>query len=298
MIGETIKYPEHIYRYRFPTMNSIAALMENKCFFSTSNYYDDPFDTYLRIDFNVIDDYVNQFFENPKQAFESVMQKKIDNDQDIDFLKSINREELAKRVREVFKGIRNDLRKRVHSICFSGMPTNESLWLKYADSHKGFVIEYDTKVPLVIMSDNDIEQKSTVPQLTLGLYPMFYSNEKFDATEYARDLLAQKILGQLFPQMQDTIPQWLPPHHWESERITLIKKKCHEPDEEWRMILGSPYLIKNPIYLKWKPTRVIIGLNTDDSTRRLIIEAAKIAQIDRISEIIINKADELEVNDL
>ena len=142
MIGETIKYPEHIYRYRFPTMNSIAALMENKCFFSTSNYYDDPFDTYLHIDFNVVDDYVNQFFENPKQAFESAMQKKIEDDQDIDFIKSINREELVKWVREMFKGIRNDLRKQVHSICFSETPTNESLWLKYADSHKGFVIEY------------------------------------------------------------------------------------------------------------------------------------------------------------
>ena len=55
-----IKYPRFLYRYRSVTNNSLAALMDNNLFFSTPNYYDDPFDTYLRIDENKVVMHVQQ----------------------------------------------------------------------------------------------------------------------------------------------------------------------------------------------------------------------------------------------
>ena len=50
----TIKLPKLLYRYRPVTLNSLEALRTNKLYFSSANYYDDPFDTFLHIDIDAI----------------------------------------------------------------------------------------------------------------------------------------------------------------------------------------------------------------------------------------------------
>lgn len=47
---KVIKYPQNIYRYRTINSNSLSALIENKLYFSNSNYNDDPFDTNIYVD--------------------------------------------------------------------------------------------------------------------------------------------------------------------------------------------------------------------------------------------------------
>lgn len=49
-LTKVIKYPQNIYRYRTINSNSLSALIENKLYFSNSNYYDDPFDTNIYVD--------------------------------------------------------------------------------------------------------------------------------------------------------------------------------------------------------------------------------------------------------
>ena len=66
-LAETLILPRYIYRYRFPDLKSISALGKNQCFFSTSNYYDDPFDTFLRIDRSVVDNKVSELLDKPEQ---------------------------------------------------------------------------------------------------------------------------------------------------------------------------------------------------------------------------------------
>ncbi len=46
---QTIKYPRFLYRYRPISIRSLAALSENRMYFSSSNYYDDPFDTFCEL---------------------------------------------------------------------------------------------------------------------------------------------------------------------------------------------------------------------------------------------------------
>lgn len=50
---KVIKYPQNIYRYRTINSNSLSALIENKLYFSNSNYYDEPFDTNIYVDENI-----------------------------------------------------------------------------------------------------------------------------------------------------------------------------------------------------------------------------------------------------
>lgn len=48
-LSKTINYPHYLYRYRPVSLSSIDALQRNCMYFSSANYYDDPFDTLLQI---------------------------------------------------------------------------------------------------------------------------------------------------------------------------------------------------------------------------------------------------------
>lgn len=45
-----IKYPNFLYRFCSVSESSLEALQNNVMYFSSANYYDDPFDSYLRAD--------------------------------------------------------------------------------------------------------------------------------------------------------------------------------------------------------------------------------------------------------
>lgn len=51
---QVIKLPQFLYRYRAVNDATIDALKNNKLYFSNSSYYDDPFDTYLNINYRKI----------------------------------------------------------------------------------------------------------------------------------------------------------------------------------------------------------------------------------------------------
>lgn len=45
-----VVFPPYLYIYRDVTFNNLEALRTNHLYFSSANYYDDPFDTFLHID--------------------------------------------------------------------------------------------------------------------------------------------------------------------------------------------------------------------------------------------------------
>lgn len=67
---KSIKYPKLLFRYRPVSTKSLEALRTNKLYFSSANYYDDPFDTFLHIDISFrISLYIANFLgENEAQA--------------------------------------------------------------------------------------------------------------------------------------------------------------------------------------------------------------------------------------
>lgn len=65
----TIKYPPLLYRYRPINQKSIDALQNNKLFFSSANHYDDPFDTYLRINWNKVKGAITSIDLKSPEAF-------------------------------------------------------------------------------------------------------------------------------------------------------------------------------------------------------------------------------------
>ena len=50
-LQKTIIVPNTLCRFRAVNENSLAQLQENKLYFSTADYYDDPFDTYFYVNY-------------------------------------------------------------------------------------------------------------------------------------------------------------------------------------------------------------------------------------------------------
>ena len=78
---------------------------------------------------------------------------------------------------------------------------------------------------------------------------------------------------------------------WEREKTTLIKKKCHEYDEEWRMITGC--IMKPPVMMEWRPSGIILGLRMGQAEENLVISMAKEAGIKNIYKSYIDSKNRL-----
>lgn len=292
-------WPEELCRFRAVNENSLLQLQNNEQFFSTATYYDDPFDSYFRIDMQALQDgYLalrHEFDHGDKKKFiellkalgfeaylEKALQSMETTELDMDFLKlSLNE-------------VRNLVREQICSICFCEDPMNEAIWLKYAEQHKGFVQVYDFHAPSTWLCGKEEKcAKCGINTNPPWIFPVYYTNEMYNGTQYAMSLLIRKRLTRFLPALPEPIRKALMlSAAWQKERISLIKKECHCYDREWRMLLPTPYA--NRPRIKLKPKSVIIGLRTPEYHKRLIISAAKIAGIPEIYQAYINEKNLLD----
>lgn len=299
------KPPEKLCRFRTVNQNTLQQLQDNILYFSSANHYDDPFDTYFYINYAQV--------RNETCRLESIL-KSGDTGTIYNILKyyygvEVNRElislmleqekqfplvpdQLEKKVSQV----KQKVHQQLFSICFCDDPKNETLWLKYADNHRGFVLNFEMSDSEVFQcsKDNTYDENCFYLQQRPNVYPIYYSNRKYDATKYAIGVQALSMIPPIIQQAFSEIVQKQESElKWEIERISLIKKKCHENDHEWRMLCPVVGSVRPAI--KMKPTSIALGLRMPEYERRLVISAAKVAGIASINEMVINDMDELQM---
>lgn len=285
----TIKKPHRLCRYRTVNENSLIQLQENKLYYSSADYYDDPFDTFVHVD-----------YERVKEAY-TVLCSIVHSD-DPSYLKAfkvlepiigVSVEQYFKYLKEhpfdlssfpeSVRQIRTIIQKNLFSICFCEDELNETLWLKYANNYKGFALVYDIKNESTFLCGKSGECKNCRSMMEKpSTYPVYYSENTYDATLFA--LACMLGIGSRIIPSQTVM--------WEAERVSLIKKKCHEYDKEWRMI--RPTMSPNRTCIKMKPDKVILGLRMPAYERMQVISAARIAGISRVEELYINDSDRLD----
>lgn len=292
----TIKYPSFIYRYRPVTVNNIDALQNNKLYFSKSSYYDDPFDTYLHIDYkNIYQQLIRT--ENTKKVvvnvFKQICKSKGVPEQVIEskveqFYNASTEQLFHVLVSFLTSEIQPLIRNTSMSVCFSESGLNESMWLKYADQYKGFCLEYSLQNDENLLCGKQEKCKNCgINKFGTPLYPMCYSETRYDATKYAYNLAHEYFLRNVYPDMSaQAIISQLDPCIWEKEKATLIKSKCHEYDAEWRMIL--PCQMKEPVMREWVPYGIILGLRISENDKHIVIDSAKHAGIKHIFQSVID----------
>ena len=275
------KPPKTLCRFRPVNPNTLQQLQENKLFFSSADRYDDPFDTYFYIDYAKIRSGINSLktllhTESP-QHIASILEKNgfrhIDNDfliPMIENLKQVSPNVLA--IEKNLSEVRKKVQQQLFSICFCDDPLNESLWLKYADNHSGFVMIYDMLATDVFQCGREAHCGNCfINQTKPNIYPVYYSDIKYDATRYAVGVQASNVLPPLVLEKLSGFFDL----DWEIEKIALIKKKCHEYDQEWRML--CPIVGPNRPCIKMRPSSIALGLRMPEYERRLVISAAKVA---------------------
>ena len=191
-------------------------------------------------------------------------------------------------------GLRDGIKEDTWSICFSEDGFNEVLWLKYADKYKGFVQFYDLENDdNYLCGKQEKCQNCGIKNFGTPLYPIYYSDKPYNANNLAKIVMLKKleeVYGTQIPQyLYDGVGNGM----WERERATLIKKKCHEYDKEWRMITYCP--MKPPIMMEWIPSGIILGLRMSADEERLVINNAKEAGIKNIYKSVIDSKNRLNV---
>lgn len=287
LLGTVIPYPRYIYRFRPASISSLAQLEQNRLYFSSADYYDDPFDTYLHIDSTEIRNSVASALQNTESLHMVATQFScVSGMAESNILKALSDIPLGKiqdAALKLFDNLGTMVQRESYSICFSEDGFNESLWLKYAEHHKGFALEYDIRDPKNLLCGQFPSCASCFSSgRNYPLYPIYYSSQPYNATGFAQKIAVWNILNILpFPE---NIKQEYLSHqpYWERERISLIKHKCHEYDKEWRIIFPIPITPVQRPYFCWRPKSVLIGLRTPEDTKQMIIACARRAGIERM----------------
>ncbi len=300
---DSIKYPRFICRYRPITMRSIEALQTNKMFFSSAYYYDDPFDTYLHIDWKRIESIINSIDLQSPKAFEyfqkACEQFNIRPSEEFKCLfESLTHGDLLKvAISTLNEKIRPQMQKYSYSICFSEDPLNETLWLKYASNHTGFCLVYDLADEPKYRCGKEEKCKICANNQRASIYPVYYSSEKYDATNYA---FSQSVFSFIANDLnnEELAKRYISdiPMSWEAEKVALIKHKCHEYDSEWRIISHNRFAENT--FIKWTPSKIIIGLKTEQTEETLIVRAAMTAGIEHIYKAYISPTDDFDAYEL
>ena len=299
--------PAKLCRYRSVSPNNLEALRTNKLHFSTSDYYDDPFDTFLHIDTAVIRREIKSAMTTPS-SFEMLVFLKekygltIPNEILAEISKDTNFEFAFNNAKSyIQRNVRNVMRRTMQSICFSESEYNETLWLKYANDHKGFVQIYDMNdIKALICGTLTDCNKCPMGDRSFYFYPVYYSNKKYDATilqmvcgcfNVKTNCSARRFIGKYRKRYGKTFSSKC----LGREKITLIKKYCHHYDEEWRLL--TAIFIQNSnnskLYIKWIPSKLILGLNMTESDKSLVASIALQAGIKEVTEMYINDNDNL-----
>ena len=297
-LNKTVKFPRKLYRFRKPDCNSLEAMRTNRQFFSSAEYYDDPFDSYCSLDWDRIisifqNNLENLSFNNPTVAYFNATYG-CTNDQIQSLFDSKKPDEWIGEGIAILEILRKNFQKMQRSICFSETDLNEVLWLKYADNHRGFMLEFDV-FPEALRIDEKYKPETEQAEVMTyyALYPVYYSEKQYDATEYFINTVVYMALTNLKLIPPQNPNQYPPSFYWQRERINLIKHEYHKYDQEWRIL--HPYMDKSkPKYHTWKPSGVTIGLRTEKPTRDLIVALAKEAGIPNIYECYINNKNCLD----
>lgn len=266
--------PKSLFRFRAINDWAVDAFQNDIIFAVTADKFNDPYDTLVRYDLEEIKKWVNtvmnietlghmktwyaQGWDLPKEV-KHILPKEMTDTlkvalsliEDIkDFEGRI--EETRKRMIsliETYFPILSEMSKRYSTIaCFSESIESVLMWSHYANSHKGFALEYDFR-PI-------LEQ----PIKNVGLFPVVYSEERLDISDYIAWAFL-RILG---------IPAKMP------DIAALIKNALWKSDiwayeKEWRMIDSTPRDItdEKASAIHYKPVAIYYGrhMSSDDKKR-------------------------------
>lgn len=276
--------PEKIYRFFSNKKRNVIALKNNEVWGSLPSNFNDPYECFPSYNHNLI---VNEIeietnVENMYNLFKnlqngnnrnieryvvlddkSIFQNTLDdlkniikNDNDLrifsDDISNYCRNDIIHNWNQFQNRFRIDFLYNYYITCFSETRDDTLMWGHYANSHKGFCVEYDFKELI------KEEFSKNINKIKLFLFPVIYSKERFDGTSYFYTLIQQYLCRnsnfRFYPYYQDLLF---------GLKVLITKSKNWEYEKEWRLFslretLDIPNFKKQ---LEISPKAVYIGAN-------------------------------------
>lgn len=293
--------PERLFRYREFDDNTFEALQKNLITSSKPKYFNDPYDSLLYVDKSII---LNEI-KDPRNRWK--MQRWLEFNPQLTSLFTKKQKEYIKalltgserkyllRIKKSSDQLEKSLNisvtnciqyiKEFQNIaCLSETQTSPTMWAHYAKSHTGFVVEYDFKnynSPCI-----NCHKKCTYQHYEL-LFPVIYSDERFDAKNYVASFWSQQVLGnskvEIFIPKDDELALY---------KVLLYKSTDWQYEKEWRIISQCstfPNIIQKPI-------AIYLGVNIEKDNKQKLIDFAKKNNIETYEMYIDNASNKFQMN--
>ena len=256
--------PKSLFRFRSFNDNSFGAFRDGIIYAVTADRFNDPYDTLARYDLEEIEKGVNaiadceaveqlqgwlkqgnDFPEYIKRSlpsgFTDALREKLLSIEDIKTMEDHIQESRLEMISsiEVLFPVLSEMNKRFSAVaCFCESVRPVLMWSHYADSHKGFALEYNFRSTL----DH--------PLKNVALFPVIYGEERVDISAYiAWEYLFIRGLRAPNPDTSFSI------------KNALYKSSVWEYEQEWRLIDSTPRDIadEKPSAIPFEPVAIYYG---------------------------------------
>ncbi|MDT3367539.1 MAG: DUF2971 domain-containing protein [Bacteroidota bacterium] len=286
-----LNIPSKLYKYRGANKYAVNNLRNDEIVCSKPIDFNDPFDSLLYFDINGIEQVIEDNSRNhagilyqwkllkkrvsdsniPLESLDDKTRKIVlSSEDDIkNYFHSVefqqNLQELKKDCRDALSSMVTSLQQHAYIGCFSEINDCPLMWGHYADSHKGFCLEYD-------LSNNPFyrENFNSNADCHKHLYPVLYSRERYCAEEFALQQ-ANRIMGGNLP-LSDIL-FWF--------KAYTNKAINWEYEKEWRIIIIPQNIedtTKERYFLPLKPTAIYYGLRFEEQPEDIRLTIRELAK--------------------
>lgn len=246
--------PERLFKFRACTSKNLSAFEKDEIWLSTAASFNDLHDSLLFFDKKSILSFIQEAFSTGlllprfKEQFEFLSNQQhltpefqqqaaralssLNGTQSADvFMKALGDFELF--LDQCFASLKDGVRTSSKMACLSESIKSPLMWAHYADNSKGFALGYDFR-------NNQVTQCSNCPNRSCNkfmsgtIYPVVYSDCRFDATNYGQ-WYVQWYLGQQLG---------IPTEELYHDSFLHIKTALHKSNDwayenEWRIICST-----------------------------------------------------------
>lgn len=297
--------PESLFRYRSGSDNSIDAFENDLVFGSKPKVFNDVFecqpyvckddiDRFIKAetDFNTLIDLIakyNQGFRDPviesiwegANVLDAFKQNKItkSNSEMIQLYCSYLRGLMTAIIEDEWNDsvidFMNAVEHRMNEFwlaCFSENKKSELMWGHYADGHKGFLLEYNSKDLLTCLEGRESTGRIlNAFSRYCSIYPVVYTKNKYNISSILFDSIRQRVcdcmnLGGHMPAADALLPL----------KNLCLKSQAWEYEKEWRMFYETSF--DSPdfgVVTNTKPKAVYLGINISEERKERLLSIAK-----------------------
>lgn len=291
----TANLPQSLFRYRSCDKRSIDAFRLDRLYFNHPQKFNDPQDCLVFFDREKlkaqtndsiafwIKTYVNMLKTKQippeirdlySEDQNKMLEKNLENisEESILLIPNIVSSWYSQYEEEVEKTIlvaKQYFRENPWLVCFSSEVTGPLMWSYYADSHKGFALEYNLSTTTVPCINCISTHKCSDFPVHGSLYPIVYTDEKYDATDYvnhvAVDAFLKFINFENLPNPYDGLV---------FRKANVFKSNYWAHEKEWRMEFNC----SNDDKCNWmplKPKAIYLGVQISPRNRKILCRLAE-----------------------